>query len=60
MTRYQLYTKKKNNADKKVAECVAKHMVDAKLQFERQGFGGEFLLGSYNLPSLIPVILKKV
>lgn len=59
---YQLYTKKKNNkdADTKVADCIAKNMVDAKMQFEKQGFGGAYFLGSYSLPSLIPVVLKKV
>lgn len=59
---YQLYSKKKNNKDveTKVAECIAKNMVDAKMQFEKKGFGGAFFLGSHALSTLIPVVLRKL
>jgi hypothetical protein len=62
MTKYQLYTRKKNNRDidKLVAECVAKSVVDAKKNFEAKGYNGTYLIGSYAMQSVMPVILRSL
>jgi hypothetical protein len=60
MNKYQLFTKKKNEAEKFVAQTWAKNLVEAKMNFEERGFSGAYMLGSSNLPSLFPVVLRKL